>query len=174
MKPFARSAVLLAALSMTGEDIVAAAPDAPHAAELQSSGTFVEIETPMASAQAPGGFLRRPKQTGTSPAVVLLHSCSGHWRHTDEDWGKRISSWDYLTLSVDSFGARGIKRDDLNSADECRNMVAGRDGRGLSREKGQGIPTKLIVYPTPVMRSMRPPPRIRRTCWDTISSSSNR
>ena len=204
-------------------------------AELPSSGALVEIETPLASAQPLGGYLRRPNRAGPLPAVVLLHSCRGNWRHIDERWGKRIASWGYVTLSVDSFGARGIKdsctertsnfasdgyralnfltqhpavdparvaaigfamggffvlssvergateqassnkfraavafyppcaalkgnmtiptliligeRDDLNSADDCRNMAAGRDGLGVSREKGQGIAIKLIVYP---------------------------
>jgi hypothetical protein len=27
----------------------------------------------------------------------------------DERWGTRIASWGYATLSVDSFGPRGIK-----------------------------------------------------------------
>jgi dienelactone hydrolase len=168
--------------------------------------------------------------------VVLLHSCRGNWRHIDERWGKRIASWGYATLSVDSFGPRGIKttctdgtstnfasdayraldflaqqpsvdparvaavgfamggffvlssvergiaeqassnkfraavafyppcgglkgdltvptliligeRDDLNSAEECRNLVAGRDGWGISRPKDRAIPIKLVVYP---------------------------
>jgi dienelactone hydrolase len=165
-----------------------------------------------------------------------MHSCKGNWRHIDERWGKRIASWGYAALSVDSFGPRGIKttctdgtstdfasdayraldflaqqpsvdparvaavgfamggffvlssvergiaeqassnkfraavafyppcgglkgdltvpaliligeRDDLNSAEECRNLVAGRDGWGISRQKDRAIPIKLVVYP---------------------------
>jgi len=204
-------------------------------AEVPSSGALVEIETPLASAQPLAGYLRRPNRAGPLPAVVLLHSCRGNFRHIDERWGKRIASWGYVALSVDSFGARGIKdgcrertsnfasdayralnflirhpavdparvaaigfsmsgffvlssvergvveqastskfhaavafyppcallkgnmtvptliligdRDDLNPADDCRNMAAGRDDLGVSREKNQGIPIKLIVYP---------------------------
>jgi dienelactone hydrolase len=37
--------------------------------------------------------------------------------------------------------------DDWTPADECRNMVEGRDGLGISRQKGEGVPAKLIVYP---------------------------
>jgi dienelactone hydrolase len=206
------------------------------AAQSQSDGTIVELETPLASSHPLLGYLRRPNGTGPSPAVILIHSCSDNWRHLDERWGKLIASWGYVTLSVDSFGPRGIKsacrdsasidfsfdayraldflaqqpsidptriaavgfsrgglsvllsvergtmeqessnkfraavafyppcaglkgdmnvptliligeRDDLNSADECRKMAAGRDGWGISRQKGQGVPIRLIVYP---------------------------
>ena len=37
--------------------------------------------------------------------------------------------------------------DDWSSAAECRNMVDGRDDWGISRQKDQGVPIKLIVYP---------------------------
>ena len=205
-------------------------------AQSQSDGTVVELETPLASSHPLQGYLRRPNGTGPSPAIVLMHSCKGNWRHIDERWGKRIASWGYAALSVDSFGPRGIKttctdgtstdfasdayraldflaqqpsvdparvaavgfamggffvlssvergiaeqassnkfraavafyppcgglkgdltvptliligeRDDLNSAEECRNLVAGRDGWGISRPKDRAIPIKLVVYP---------------------------
>ena len=207
------------------------------AARSQSGGTIVELETPLASSHPLQGYLRHPNGTGPSPAIVLMHSCKGNWRHIDERWGKRIASWGYAALSVDSFGPRGIKttcrdssistdfgadayraldflaqqpsvdparvaavgfamggffvlssvergiaehassnkfraavafyppcaglkgdltvptliligeRDDLNSAEECRNLVAGRDGWGISRQKDRAIPIKLVVYP---------------------------
>jgi dienelactone hydrolase len=37
--------------------------------------------------------------------------------------------------------------DDWTPADECRNMVEGRDDWGITRRKGEGIPARLIVYP---------------------------
>jgi dienelactone hydrolase len=37
--------------------------------------------------------------------------------------------------------------DDWTPAQGCRNMVEGRDDWGISRQKGQGIPIRLIVYP---------------------------
>ena len=37
--------------------------------------------------------------------------------------------------------------DDWSLAVECRNMVDGRDDWGISRQKDQGVPIKLIVYP---------------------------
>ncbi|MFB9264256.1 dienelactone hydrolase family protein [Bradyrhizobium erythrophlei] len=197
--------------------------------------TLVEIENPLASTHPLQGYLRRSNSTGPLPAVVLLHGCNGNWGHIDERWGRRIASWGYVTLSVDSFGPRGLnncgegvrddltrdayraldflvrdpfvdparvavigfahggrvalmsverglleqtspskfhaavafyppclgfngimtaptlilagERDDWNLARECRNLVDGRDDWGISRQKGEGFPMKLIVYP---------------------------
>lgn len=39
------------------------------------------------------------------------------------------------------------EHDDLPTADSCRKMVAGEDDMGISRQKGQGAPVRLIVYP---------------------------
>ncbi len=183
------------------------------------------------------GFLRHSGGKGLSPAVVLLPVCDGYARPLDEDWGTRISSWGYVTLTLDSFGPRGIRdcgnrdmnypelafdayrglnfliekgfvdpnrvaivgfawgalltfsavergaieraskhkfhaaaafdpfcgsykgimtiptliligeRDDPGRADACRKMVAGEDDMGISRQKGEGAPLRLIVYP---------------------------
>ena len=69
----------------------------------------VEIETPLASSHPLQGYLRATHAAGPSPAVILLHSCIGNWQRTDQRWGKRIASWGYVTLTVDSFGPRGIR-----------------------------------------------------------------
>src|SRR3982074_3211176 len=206
------------------------------AAESDPSATVVEFENPLASPLPLQGYLRQTNSAGPSPAVVLLHSCNGNWLRLDERWGKKIGSWGYVTLTVDSFGPRGIKntcgggapvdlafdayralnylmqqpfvdsarvarpgfsqggalalssvehgiveqtspnkfraaiafyppflglkgnmtvptliligeRDDWTLAGECRNMVDGRDDWGISRRKGEGVPTRLVVYP---------------------------
>jgi dienelactone hydrolase len=206
------------------------------AALSQSAGSIVEFENPLAAARPLQGYLRQPGTAGPSPAVVLLHSCNGNWRRLDERWARLISSWGYVTLTVDSFGPRGLTNtcnsgapialafdahralsflvrqpsvdpnrvaalgfsqggwlalssvepgiieqtaenkfraaiafyppclgfkdnmtvptliligelDDWTLAKECRNMVEGRDDYGVSRQKGQGIPIKLVVYP---------------------------
>lgn len=221
------SVTLIAALLVASGDVAAAS---------DSSGTVVELETPLASPAPLQGYLRRPDGTGPSPAVVLLHSCNGNWRRLDERWGTRIAPWGYVTLSVDSFGPRGLKEtcdsggpqdmsldayraltwlvkqpfvdparvavvgfsqggwlalnsvehgiveqispnkfraaiafyppcrafkddmtvptlilvgelDDWTLAQECRNLADGRDDFGISRQKGAGIPVKLVVYP---------------------------
>ncbi len=69
----------------------------------------VELETPLSASQPLQGFLREPDGAGPSPAVVLLHSCAGNWRELDERWARRIASWGYVTLTVDSFGPRGLR-----------------------------------------------------------------
>jgi dienelactone hydrolase len=202
----------------------------------RSTPTVVEFENPLASPQPLQGYLRQPDSADPSPAVVLLHGCNGNWQRLDQRWGKRIASWGYVTLTVDSFGPRGIDNtcssgapadlafdayralnflvrqpfvdpariaalgfsqggwltllsvehgiieqttankfraaaafyppcraftgdmtvpmlimvgelDDWTPAKECRTMVEGRDDWGISRQKGQGIPIRLIVYP---------------------------
>jgi len=100
MTSFARTIALLAALLTGGAAGCLAA---------ESSATFVEIENPLASPHPLQGYLRRPNGVGPSPAVVLLHSCHGSWARLDERWGKRIASWGYVVLTVDSLGPRGLK-----------------------------------------------------------------
>ncbi|MGZ3293889.1 MAG: dienelactone hydrolase family protein [Xanthobacteraceae bacterium] len=39
------------------------------------------------------------------------------------------------------------ERDDLPAAEACRKMAAGEDDMGISRQKGQGAPVRLAVYP---------------------------
>ena len=183
------------------------------------------------------GFLRRPEGTGRFPAVVLLPACGDYAALLDQEWGARVSSWGYVTLTIDGFSPRGIRhcssglnedpdlivdayrglnfllgkkfvdakrvtvvgfawgamqalsavehgeieqaaehkfraaaaffplcdgykgnmtvptliligeREDLASADACRKMAAGEDDMGISRQKGQGAPVRLVVYP---------------------------
>lgn len=88
----------LAALLLTG--------GTPSA--LDSSGSVVELESPLVHAQPLQGLLRRPAGAGPFPAIVLLHSCNGDWRKLDARWGRQIAPWGYVTLTVDSFGPRGI------------------------------------------------------------------
>jgi dienelactone hydrolase len=91
----------------------------------ESPPTVVEIESPLASPHPLQGYLRQPGNAGPSPAVVLLHSCGGNWARLDQHWGKQIASWGYVTLTVDSFGPRGLT--------ECRRGAPGSapDGQSL-------------------------------------------
>jgi dienelactone hydrolase len=82
---------------------------AVSAAAPETNAAVVELETPISVPQPLQGYLRQPGGAGPSPAVVLLHGCSGDWRKLDERWAKRIASWGYVTLTVDSFGPRGLR-----------------------------------------------------------------
>jgi dienelactone hydrolase len=224
------TAVAFAAALVAGTAAACAAPWP------QSSAAVVEFESPLATAQPLQGYLRQPAGAGPSAAVVLLHSCDGNSARLDERWGKKIAAWGYVTLTVDSFGPRGIKhtcnsgapvdlafdayraldflvrkpfvdptrvavlgfsqggwlalasvehgaieqgarnkfraavafyphclgskgnmtvptliligeRDDWAPAQECRNMVEGRDDWGISRTRGRGVAVRLVVYP---------------------------
>lgn len=224
MKNIASAAVLLLT-------ILAASAAGGSDASAQSSGTVVELETPLAASPPLQGYLRLPSRAGNSPAVVLLHSCNGNWRRIDERWGRLIASWGYVTLAVDSslkstcgnaaaelafdayraldylvqqssvdaarVAALGFSQggwlalssvergpterfsshkfraaigfyppcrllggnmtvpslvlvgelDDWALANDCRNLVEGKDDYGVSRQKGEGVPIKLIVLP---------------------------
>jgi dienelactone hydrolase len=39
----------------------------------------------------------------------LLHGCSGFPESLDQEWGAKIASWGYITLTVDSFGPRKLR-----------------------------------------------------------------
>jgi dienelactone hydrolase len=59
---------------------------------------------PGANAQ---GELFLPDGVGPFPAVVLLHGCDGVGPHY-RAWARRLSSWGYAALLVDSFGPRHV------------------------------------------------------------------
>jgi dienelactone hydrolase len=82
---------------------------ATYAAAPETIAAVVELETPVSAPQPLQGYLRQPGGAGPSPAVVLLHGCNGNWRQLDQRWARRIASWGYVTLTVDSFGPRGLQ-----------------------------------------------------------------
>jgi dienelactone hydrolase len=55
------------------------------------------------------GILEKPQGQGPFPAVVMLHGCSGieGMKKYLDTWAKRLASWGYVSLLVDSFGPRG-------------------------------------------------------------------
>jgi dienelactone hydrolase len=48
-----------------------------------------------------------PKGEGPFPAVVVLHGCNGVGPAM-RIWARRLASWGYMALVVDSFGPRGL------------------------------------------------------------------
>ena len=64
-----------------------------------SSGAFHQPEL--------SGFISKPEGDGPFPAVVLLHGCGGI-RPREAGWREWFNSRDFVALSVDSFGPRGV------------------------------------------------------------------
>jgi dienelactone hydrolase len=58
------------------------------------------------SGQAAELFL--PEGRGPFPAMVVLHGCDGIGPHY-RNWARRLRSWGYAALLVDSFGSRGFR-----------------------------------------------------------------
>jgi dienelactone hydrolase len=54
------------------------------------------------------GALRSPEGEGPFPAVLLLPACGRFAGSVDQEWAQALSSWGYVTLTLDVFTARGI------------------------------------------------------------------
>ncbi len=54
------------------------------------------------------GLLAKPEGAGPFPAVVLLHTCGGIKPHVSNDWPAYLNGLGYVTLTVDTFGSRGL------------------------------------------------------------------
>lgn len=53
------------------------------------------------------GSILLPQGKPPFPAVVVLHGCNGVSQNT-RVWARRLASWGYAALIVDSFGSRGL------------------------------------------------------------------
>ena len=54
-------------------------------------------------------ILLRPGGPGPFPAAIMLHGCGGP-DPREQMWAERLREWGYLTLRVNSFKARSLKR----------------------------------------------------------------
>lgn len=103
-----RSTSVLSAIAV----FVFSAALSPCKAEQQSARTTEAEPVQISLSPLPfvlQGLLRHPSVAGHFPAVVLLPICEGYAKSLDEDWGARIAGWGFVTLTLDSFGARGLK-----------------------------------------------------------------
>jgi dienelactone hydrolase len=73
------------------------------------SAEIVAIPDSRWSALALQAYLRRSDSPTSAPAVILVHGCAGFADLIDQNWGQKINSWGYVTLTIDSFGRRGAK-----------------------------------------------------------------
>ena len=71
----------------------------------KKQGVPVEIKTEPSVSLT--GYLAKPAGEEPMAAIVLLHTCNGLSKH-EEMWSKRLVSWGYVVLSVDSFTPRGL------------------------------------------------------------------
>jgi dienelactone hydrolase len=53
------------------------------------------------------GSILLPRGTPPFPAVVVLHGCNGVSQNT-RVWARRLASWGYAALIIDSFSSRGL------------------------------------------------------------------
>ena len=57
--------------------------------------------------QHQAGSIILPQGTPPFPAVVVLHGCNGVSQNT-RVWARRLASWGYAALVIDSFSSRGL------------------------------------------------------------------
>jgi len=81
-------------------------------------------EPPAAPAETIDAYLSRPDGTGPFAAIVYLHGCGGLSEKTRHRVADLMTSWDYVTLAVDSFASRGI-------AEACTREMWSRQGDAL-------------------------------------------
>jgi dienelactone hydrolase len=76
-----------------------------RAQEEETSPTSADFQKPKNKWVA---RLTMPRGRGPFPAVMVLHGCDGVAWHS-RDWARRVESWGYATLIVDSYAPRGQK-----------------------------------------------------------------
>jgi len=70
--------------------------------------SFPNAQLGSGSTQQINGLLAKPEGNGPFPAVILLHTCGGVENHTKRVWPDALKQKGYVTLTVDSFGSRGL------------------------------------------------------------------
>ncbi len=129
-------------MSRTGRFLVvlvvaaACAASAPAQLQVQFAGKTM-AGTPITLK----GLLDMPEGRGRFPAVVLLDDGHGFtwplWVARHAAWARRLTSWGYVALRVDSMGSRGIT--DPTSADSPSTEQLSRDAYA-AREYVAGLP----------------------------------
>jgi dienelactone hydrolase len=103
LRPTRLSQICSLALFLCVENRVACFADqlpAPAAKLIEFEGDLPFTPKPVIL----NGYLRRPDAAGRHPAIILLHGCGGAAERLDQDWGRRLASWGYVTLTIDRKG----------------------------------------------------------------------
>jgi dienelactone hydrolase len=96
--------VVFAAVALVTLGSAAAQETAPRSAP---APLVVNDDTVGILRQRQVGSLILPQGTPPFPAVIVLHGCNGISRNT-RVWARRLASWGYAALIVDSFTTRGL------------------------------------------------------------------
>src|SRR3954449_12865083 len=89
--------------------LFASLPSGPLFADQRSANPPQEVAIPLNPLPFDlRGYLRRPDGNGPFPAVILLAACGRFVSSVDHEWAEVISSWGYVTLTLDVFTPRGI------------------------------------------------------------------
>jgi dienelactone hydrolase len=102
------------AMAQDGNSENDGAPETPAAPQ---AGTARKPHAPLVINDETIGVLRQnqvgslvvPQGTPPFPAVVVLHGCNGVSPNT-RAWARRLASWGYAALIIDSFSSRGLKQ----------------------------------------------------------------
>ncbi len=86
---------------------VTAAAAQEEVVSAQRAPPVINDETIGILRQHQAGSIILPQGTPPFPAVVVLHGCNGVSQNT-RAWARRLASWGYAALIIDSFSARGL------------------------------------------------------------------
>jgi dienelactone hydrolase len=88
------------------------------------SGNWVKFQNSASPVETVNGLLAKPEGEGPFPAVILLHSAGGLTDAVAYEWPDYLTKLGYVTLSVDTFGSRGLGY----CGPRSRHVTCGRGG----------------------------------------------
>ena len=109
---------MLGLLALGGCAAAAPPPTPPLPAD-----TAGRVSVPVSRTVTLSGVLTLPPGDGPAPAVILMHGCSGNTPNSAR-WARVLRGWGYASLSLDSFGGRGLTSVCENAALRSEDRVA--------------------------------------------------
>lgn len=102
-----RRAASFAALTAIAAMLFATGPGLPCVAQQASPAEQVLVPLGPLPFDVKG-LLRRPEGAGPFPGVILVPACDRFVSAADQNWGATLSSWGYVTLTLDIFTAHDV------------------------------------------------------------------
>ncbi len=106
------------------------------------SGTWVNFQNAASPVETVQGLLAKPNGDRRFAAVILLHTAGGLAPYVARDWPRYLNGLGYVTLSVDSFGSRG-----LGSCGRARHVLCGDGGASAMMQDAYGALEYLAGLP---------------------------